>query len=139
MELAFQGMELGGGQFQWWRHPFRGTYLDNVHSKVSWVGLWKSYQVGKNDAFEIPLSYVQHCQAQKNEVGSSSQANWVDNCVNKYASAIFSQVTLEFALNEQASVNLSELRFHIPSSEQQVLFVPFILCLMLPFIYQREV
>ena len=31
------------------------------------------------------------------------------------------QVTLEFALNEEASVNLSELRFHIPSSEQQVL------------------
>ena len=109
-------------------------YLVNVHSKVSWVGLWKSYQVGKNDAFEIPLSYVQHCQAQKNEVGSSSQANWVDKCVNKYASAIFSQVTLEFALNEQASVNLSELRFHIPSSEHQVFFVPFMLRLMLPFI-----
>jgi len=53
------------------------------------------FEVGKNDAFEIPLSYVQHCQAQKNEV------------------------TLEFALNEEASVNLSELRFHIPSSEQQ--------------------
>jgi len=53
------------------------------------------FEVGKNDAFEIPLSYVQHCQAQKNEV------------------------TLEFALNEDASVNLSELRFHIPSSEQQ--------------------
>ena len=29
-------------------------------------------------------------------------------------------MTLEFALNEEASVNLSELRFHIPSSEQQV-------------------
>ena len=110
-----------------------------VHGLCFLGSTWKSLQVGKNDAFEIPLSYVQHCQAQKNEVGSSSQANWVDNCVNKYASAIFSQVTLEFALNEQASVNLSELRFHIPSSEQQVLFVPVILCLMLPFIYQREV
>ena len=32
----------------------------------------------------------------------------------------YHQVTLEFALNEEASVNLSELRFHIPSSEQQV-------------------
>ena len=27
-------------------------------------------QVGKNDAFEIPLNYVQHCQAQKNEVST---------------------------------------------------------------------
>ena len=27
-------------------------------------------QVGKNDAFEIPLTYVQHCQAQKNEVST---------------------------------------------------------------------
>ena len=25
-------------------------------------------KVGKHDAFEIPLTYVQHCQAQKNEV-----------------------------------------------------------------------
>jgi len=52
------------------------------------------FEVGKNDAFEIPLTYVQHCQAQKNEVA------------------------LEFALNEEAPVNLSELRFHIPSSDQ---------------------
>ena len=35
----------------------------------------------------------------------------------------FHQVTLEFALNEEASVNLSELRFHIPSSEQQVKYL----------------
>ena len=26
------------------------------------------FKVGKHDAFEIPLTYVQHCQAQKNEV-----------------------------------------------------------------------
>jgi len=53
-----------------------------------------NFEVGKHDAFEIPLTYVQHCQAQKNEV------------------------TLEFAMNDDAPVNLSEMRFHIPATEQ---------------------
>ena len=35
------------------------------------------------------------------------------------------QVALEFALNEEAPVNLSELRFHIPSSDQVVFFASF--------------
>jgi len=52
-----------------------------------------NFEVGKHDAFEIPLTYVNHCQAQKNEV------------------------TLEFGTNDDAQVNLSEMRFHIPSSE----------------------
>lgn len=52
-----------------------------------------NFEVGKHDAFEIPLTYVQHCQAQKNEV------------------------TLEFGMNDDAPVNLSEMRFHIPLTE----------------------
>jgi len=52
-----------------------------------------NFEVGKHDAFEIPLTYVNHCQAQKNEV------------------------TLEFSTNDDAPVNLSEMRFHIPVSE----------------------
>lgn len=51
-----------------------------------------NFEVGKHDAFEIPLTYVQHCNAAKNEV------------------------TLEFSLNDDAPVNLSEMRFHIPPS-----------------------
>ena len=51
------------------------------------------FEVGKNDAFEIPLSYVSHCTSAKNEV------------------------TLEFANNDDAPVNLSEIRFHIPTTE----------------------
>ena len=27
-----------------------------------------NFEVGKHDAFEVPLTYVNHCQAQKNEV-----------------------------------------------------------------------
>ena len=43
-------------------------------------------QVGKHDAFEVPLQYVSQCNAGKNEV------------------------TLEFSLNEEAPVNLAEMR-----------------------------
>ena len=125
------GLELGGGQFQWRRHPFRGSIGHGLswHQQV----FWKYFQVGKNDAFEIPLSYVQHCQAQKNEVSSTclvdskGQRLVQQREMVRLMSASFAQVTLEFALNEEASVNLSELRFHIPSSEQQVSFVP-LLC-----------
>eukprot|EP00096_Caligus_rogercresseyi_P007817 TRINITY_DN2590_c0_g1_i2.p1 TRINITY_DN2590_c0_g1~~TRINITY_DN2590_c0_g1_i2.p1 ORF type:complete len:723 (+),score=269.36 TRINITY_DN2590_c0_g1_i2:105-2273(+) len=53
-----------------------------------------SFEVGgKSDAFEIPLNCVNQCVTGRNEV------------------------TLEFNVNEDAAVNLSELRFFIPSSE----------------------
>lgn len=52
-----------------------------------------SFEVGKNDAFEIPLNYVNNCITAKNEV------------------------TLEFSNNDDAPVNLSEVRFHIPTNE----------------------
>ena len=43
--------------------------------------------MGKHDAFEVPLQYVSQCNAGKNEV------------------------TLEFSLNEEAPVNLAEMRY----------------------------
>ena len=46
-----------------------------------------SFEVGKNDAFEIPLNYVNNCITAKNEV------------------------TLEFSNNDDAPVNLSEAPF----------------------------
>ena len=52
-----------------------------------------TFEIGKADGFEIPLSYVNQCIAGKNEA------------------------TLEFHLNEDAHVNLSEMRFFIPGSE----------------------
>jgi len=52
-----------------------------------------SFEIGKADGFEIPLPYVNQCIAGKNEA------------------------TLEFHLNDDAPVNLSEMRFFIPGSE----------------------
>ena len=52
-----------------------------------------TFEIGKADGFEIPLSYVNQCISGKNEA------------------------TLEFHLNEDAPVNLSEMRFYIPGSE----------------------
>ena len=60
---------------------------------ASFNGNVLGFEVGKNDAFEIPLSYVNHCTSAKNEV------------------------TLEFSNNDDAPVNLSEIRFHIPTNE----------------------
>jgi len=60
---------------------------------ASFNGNVLSFEVGKHDAFEIPLGYVNHCTSAKNEV------------------------TLEFANNDEAPVNLSEVRFHIPTNE----------------------
>ena len=60
---------------------------------ASFNGNVLSFEVGKNDAFEIPLNYVNNCMTSKNEV------------------------TLEFSNNDDAPVNLSEVRFHIPSNE----------------------
>ena len=42
--------------------------------------------MGKHDAFEVPLQYVNQCNAGKNEL------------------------TLEFSLNKEAPVNLAEMR-----------------------------
>ena len=64
-------------------------------------------KVGKHDAFEIPLTYVQHCQAQKNEVKLRCDCN-------RIIRGLHHKVTLEFSMNDDAPVNLSEMRFHIP-------------------------
>ena len=64
--------------------------------------------MGKHDAFEIPLTYVQHCQAQKNEVSTN-----VEDKIH-LAHFVYFKVTLEFSMNDDAPVNLSEMRFHIP-------------------------
>ena len=60
---------------------------------ASFNGNVLSFEVGKHDAFEVPLTYVNHCTSAKNEV------------------------TLEFGNNDDAPVNLSEIRFHIPTNE----------------------
>ena len=52
-----------------------------------------TFEIGKADGFEVPLSYVNQCISGKNEA------------------------TLEFHLNDDAPVNLSEMRFYIPGSE----------------------
>jgi len=71
--------ELSVKGWNWGTANFNGSVLN--------------FEVGKHDAFEIPLTYVNHCNTAKNEV------------------------TLEFALNDDAPVNLAEMRFHIPSTE----------------------
>ena len=60
---------------------------------ANFTGGLMTFEIGKNDGFEIPLSYVNQCISGKNEA------------------------TLEFHLNDDASVNLSEMRFFIPGSE----------------------
>ena len=60
---------------------------------VNFSGSSLSFEVGRSDAFEIPLPSVQQCTAGKNEVA------------------------LEFHANDDSAVSLSEIRFHIPSSE----------------------
>jgi len=52
-----------------------------------------TFEVDKADAFEIPLPSVQQCSTGKNEVA------------------------LEFEANDESAVSLSEIRFHIASSE----------------------
>lgn len=52
-----------------------------------------SFDVGTHTGFEVPLSNVSQCTTGKNEV------------------------TLEFHQNDDTSVSLMEMRFHIPSSE----------------------
>ncbi len=60
---------------------------------AEFTGGLMTFEIGKADGFEIPLSYVNQCVSGKNEA------------------------TLEFHLNEDAPVNLSEMRFYIPGSE----------------------
>jgi len=60
---------------------------------VNFAGSALAFEVGKADAFEVPLPYVNQCIPGKNEV------------------------TLEFHPNDDAAVMLTEMRFHIPASE----------------------
>ena len=60
---------------------------------VNFNGSSLSFEVGKSDAFEIPLPAVQQCTSGKNEVA------------------------LEFHTNDESAVSLSEIRFHIPTNE----------------------
>merc|ERR1712223_2049501 len=87
-----------------WQDFFKQTYdLEMLDKELSVKGHnWgtpefsggiMTFEIGKADAFEIPLTYVNQCIAGKNEA------------------------TLEFHLNEDAHVNLSEMRFFIPGSE----------------------
>jgi len=78
-KLDMLDRELSVKGWNWGTANFNGSVLN--------------FEVGKHDAFEIPLTYVNHCNTAKNEV------------------------TLEFALNDDAPVNLAEMRFHIPSTE----------------------
>jgi len=76
--LEMLDRELSVKGWNWGNAEFNGSVLQ--------------FEVGKHDAFEVPLSYVSQCNAGKNEV------------------------TLEFSLNDDAPVNLAEMRFHIPAS-----------------------
>ncbi len=51
------------------------------------------FEIGKSDGFEVPLKYVNQCVTAKNEA------------------------SMEFHLNDDAAVNLAEMRFYIPGSE----------------------
>jgi len=77
--LEMLDRELAVKGWNWGTANFNGSVL--------------SFEVGKHDAFEIPLPYVNHCNTAKNEV------------------------TLEFSCNDDAPVNLAELRFHIPTTD----------------------
>jgi len=77
--LEMLDRELSVKGWNWGSANFNGSVLN--------------FEVGKHDAFEIPLPYVSACASAKNEV------------------------TLEFSANDDAPVNLSELRFHIPTQE----------------------
>ena len=75
-----------------------------------------SFEVGSADAFEIPLPNVQQCIAGKNEITLEFHPVTL---VIRYQmfqeeSVIFTHCVLQ---NDDASVNLSEIRFHIPTNE----------------------
>jgi len=83
---------------------FLNTYKKDMLEKELSVKGWNwgradfqgssvSFEVGHHTAFEIPLSNVSQCTTGKNEV------------------------TLEFHQNDDASVSLMEMRFHIQSGE----------------------
>ncbi len=78
-DLDMLDRELSVKGWNWGTANFHGTVL--------------GFEVGKSDAFEIPLTYVNQCIPGKNEV------------------------TMEFHHNDEASVMLTEMRFHIPPSE----------------------
>ncbi|KAK7083251.1 FACT complex subunit ssrp1 [Halocaridina rubra] len=83
---------------------FKNTYSKTMSEKEFSVKGWNfgaakfdgavlSFDVSSMPAFEIPLNHVSGCTTGKNEV------------------------TLEFHQHDDASVNLMEMRFHIPASE----------------------
>jgi len=78
-KLEMLDRELSVKGWNWGTANFQGSVL--------------TFEVGKHDAFDLPLSYVTQCSNAKNEV------------------------TLEFSQNDDAAVNLSEMRFHIPTTE----------------------
>jgi len=69
------------------------SYKGHNWGTANFNGSVLSFEIGSADAFEIPLPNVQNCVAGKNEV------------------------SLEFHQNDDALVNLSEIRFHIPANE----------------------
>ena len=62
--------ELSVKGWNWGVANFNGSVLNFEVKEILLKNhvLVGTFKVGKHDAFEIPLTYVQHCQAQKNEV-----------------------------------------------------------------------
>ena len=85
---------------RFFKHSYDMEMLDKELSvkghnwgNTNFEGGLMTFEIGKADGFEVPLSYVNQCISGKNEA------------------------TLEFHLNDDAPVNLSEMRFYIPGSE----------------------
>eukprot|EP00093_Oithona_nana_P006629 06629.XXX_36124_33230_1 [CDS] Oithona nana genome sequencing. len=85
---------------RFFKHSYDMEMLDKELSvkghnwgNTNFEGGLMTFEIGKADGFEVPLSYVNQCISGKNEA------------------------TLEFHLNDDAAVNLSEMRFYIPGSE----------------------
>ncbi|KAK3884833.1 hypothetical protein Pcinc_010918 [Petrolisthes cinctipes] len=83
---------------------FKNTYSKTMSEKEFSVKGWNygaakfegavlTFDVGSTPAFEVPLNNVSGCTTGKNEV------------------------TMEFHQHDDATINLMEMRFHIPSSE----------------------
>ena len=61
--IALHYRELAVKGWNWGTANFNGSVL--------------SFEVGKHDAFEIPLPYVNHCNTAKNEVWDSSVCTYL--------------------------------------------------------------
>ena len=74
-----------------------------------------SFEVGSADAFEIPLPNVQQCIAGKNEITLEFHPVTQEiKCLKNNRAFLHIVYVLQ---NDDASVNLSEIRFHIPTNE----------------------